>query len=86
MSFAEVTGISKTMLGQIERCESRLSIATVWKIANGLKLSITALISEPVQDARSFRWIGFACGRKMRGGFGYIPTSPLKMEDRLRHT
>lgn len=22
MSFAEVTGISKTMLGQIERCES----------------------------------------------------------------
>lgn len=51
MSFAEVTGISITMLGQIERCESHLSIATVWKIANGLKLSITALISEPVQDA-----------------------------------
>lgn len=37
---AEMTGISKTMLGQIERGESSPSITTVWKIANGLKLSL----------------------------------------------
>lgn len=44
---AEMSGISKTMLGQIERGESNPSIATVWKIANGLKVSFTALIHEP---------------------------------------
>lgn len=44
---AEMTGISKTMLGQIERGESSPSITTVWKIANGLKLSFSSLINEP---------------------------------------
>ncbi|MFT9371869.1 helix-turn-helix domain-containing protein [Paenibacillus polymyxa] len=49
--LADLTGISKTMLGQIERGESNPSITTVWKIANGLKISFTALISEPPADA-----------------------------------
>ncbi|OMF64189.1 XRE family transcriptional regulator [Paenibacillus sp. FSL R5-0766] len=47
---AEMSGISKTMLGQIERGESNPSIATVWKIANGLKTSFTTLIHEPKSD------------------------------------
>lgn len=47
--LADLTGISKTMLGQIERGESNPSITTVWKIANGLKISFTALINEPLQ-------------------------------------
>lgn len=48
---AELTGVSKTMLGQIERGESNPTINTVWKIANGLKASFTSLINEPVPDA-----------------------------------
>ncbi|MGN7412702.1 helix-turn-helix domain-containing protein [Paenibacillus sp. SAF-068] len=47
---AEMSGISKTMLGQIERGESNPSIGTVWKIANGLKISFTRLIHEPKSD------------------------------------
>ncbi|PQP81271.1 DNA-binding protein [Paenibacillus sp. PCH8] len=47
---ADMSGISKTMLGQIERGESNPSIATVWKIANGLKVSFTTLIHEPESD------------------------------------
>lgn len=43
------TGVSKTMLSQIERGDSIPSITTVWKIANGLKLSFTALIKSPDQ-------------------------------------
>ncbi len=39
---AELTGVSKTMLSQIERGESNPTIHTVWKIANGLKISFTA--------------------------------------------
>ena len=41
---AELTGVSKSMLGQIERGESNPTIQTVWKMANGLKVSLTALI------------------------------------------
>jgi len=42
---AKLTGVSKSMLGQIERCEVNPTITTVWKIANGLKISFTALSS-----------------------------------------
>ncbi|WP_145412909.1 helix-turn-helix domain-containing protein [Paenibacillus xylanexedens] len=47
---ADLSGISKTMLGQIERGESNPSIATVWKIANGLKISFSELIHEAKSD------------------------------------
>jgi len=43
---ANLTGISKSMLGQIEREETNPTISTVWKIANGLKISFTSLIKE----------------------------------------
>ncbi|MGO0060794.1 helix-turn-helix domain-containing protein [Brevibacillus fluminis] len=47
---AEMTGVSKTMLGQIERGESNPTINTVWKIATGLKVSFTSLINQPQPD------------------------------------
>lgn len=47
---AEMTGVSKTMLGQIERGESSPTITTAWKIANGLKISFTTLIDNPQPD------------------------------------
>jgi len=43
---AELTGVSKAMLGQIERGESSPTIATLWKIAKGFHLPLTALIDE----------------------------------------
>lgn len=47
---AQMTGVSKSMLGQIERGESNPTITTVWKIANGLKISFTSLLSQPETD------------------------------------
>jgi len=47
LSLSEVssmTGVSKTMLSQIERSESMPSLATVWKIANGLKIKFETLL------------------------------------------
>ena len=41
---AELTGVSKAMLGQIERGESSPTIATLWKITRGFHLPLTALI------------------------------------------
>lgn len=47
---AKMTGVSKSMLGQIERGESNPTITTVWKIANGLKVSFTSLLNQPQSD------------------------------------
>lgn len=43
---AEMTGVSKGMIGQIERGETNPSISTLWKIANGLHISSTSLFEE----------------------------------------
>ncbi len=48
---ADLTGVSKAMLGQIERGESSPTIATLWKIAKGFHLPLSALIGE-VEAAR----------------------------------
>lgn len=44
---ANITGVSKSMLGQIERGESNPTINTIWRIANGLKISFTSLVNSP---------------------------------------
>ncbi len=41
---AIATGVSKAMLGQIEREESSPSIATLWKIASGFNTSFSSFI------------------------------------------
>ncbi len=48
--LAELTGVSKSMLRQIETGRSSPTIATIWKIANGLRLSFTTLISKRQPD------------------------------------
>ena len=44
---AEETGVSKAMLGQIERGESSPTIATLWKIASGFHTSLSSFL-EPL--------------------------------------
>lgn len=41
---AALTGVSKAMLGQIERCESSPTIAKLWKIATGLQVSFSSFL------------------------------------------
>ena len=43
---AESTGVSKAMLGQIEREESSPTIATLWKIASGFDASFSSFIDD----------------------------------------
>ena len=44
--LSQATGVSKSMLSQIERGNTNPSISTLLKIANGLKVSFTALLKE----------------------------------------
>lgn len=54
-SVARLSGVSKSMLGQIERGAVNPTISTVWRIANGLKVSFSSLVSRPQQDAELVR-------------------------------
>lgn len=45
-AVSELTGVSKTMLSQIERGKSVPTLSVIWKIANGLKIRIDALIKD----------------------------------------
>lgn len=49
---AEVTGVSKAMLGQIERNESSPTVATLWKIATGFNVPLSRFITPPTQTRR----------------------------------
>lgn len=48
--LAEETGVSKAMLGQIERNESSPTVATLWKIATGLNVPFSLFITPPESD------------------------------------
>ena len=47
---AEATGVSKAMLGQIEREESSPTISTLWKIASGFHTSFSSFIEDIQTD------------------------------------
>jgi XRE family transcriptional regulator, regulator of sulfur utilization len=48
---AQATGVSKAMLGQIERGESSPTVATLWKIASGFECSLSRFLALPTAPA-----------------------------------
>lgn len=46
---AKKTGVSKAMLGQIERGESSPTIGTLWKIASGLETSFSSFFLDQIE-------------------------------------
>ncbi|GGW80546.1 helix-turn-helix domain-containing protein [Alteromonas halophila] len=51
-TMARQSGVSKAMLGQIERQESSPTIATLWKIAAGLECSFSSFLAVPPTQER----------------------------------
>lgn len=49
---AKLTGVSKAMLGQIERGQSNPTVSTLWKIATGLKVSFSLFIDESKEELK----------------------------------
>jgi transcriptional regulator with XRE-family HTH domain len=56
--LSEMTDVSKSMLRQIETGNSSPTISTIWKIANGLRISFTSLLQDSDTDTeiRSFKY------------------------------
>ncbi|STU41010.1 Cro/CI family transcriptional regulator [Klebsiella pneumoniae] len=52
--LAEETGVSKAMLGQIERNESSPTVATLWKIATGPERTVFG-VHRPGRQRRALR-------------------------------
>ena len=55
---ANRTGVSKAMLGQIERGESSPTVATLWKIATGFNVPFSFFVQgsdQPPGGAATFR-------------------------------
>lgn len=46
---AELTGVSKAMIAQIEKGKSNPTVTTLWKIANGLQVSFSVFLKEEEQ-------------------------------------
>lgn len=68
------TGVSKSMLRQIETGKSSPTIATLWKIANGLKISFTSLLKKPAVAARVR---SFKAGRPLTAASDHYRLFPL---------
>ena len=49
---AELTGVSKAMLGQIERGKSNPTVSTLWKISTGLRVSFSSFIDESKEELK----------------------------------
>ena len=52
---AAATGVSRSMLAQIERGEVNPTISVLWKIANGYKVSFTSLVEEQGEGVQVLR-------------------------------
>lgn len=72
--LSELTGVSKSMLRQIETGKSSPTIATIWKIANGLKVSFTSLLRKPGIKAEVH---SFTEGKPLTAEVGHYRVFPL---------
>ncbi|MDF9867722.1 transcriptional regulator with XRE-family HTH domain [Bacilli bacterium PM5-3] len=51
-ALSTLSGVSKSMLGQIERQESSPTVTTLWKISTALHISFTSLLADDKQDLK----------------------------------
>ncbi len=73
---AERTGVSKAMLGQIERGESSPTVATLWKIAGGFETSLSSLLV-PAPPACGAPEVRRAVDLRCRPAEGEMLVAPL---------
>lgn len=95
--LADLTGVSKAMLGQIERGESNPTISILWKIVNGLRISFTSLIETDDPTITHYRTANLEPFLEQNGQYRSFPLIPfdrksrfevfnVEMEPRCSHT
>ncbi|ALM52222.1 helix-turn-helix domain-containing protein [Halomonas huangheensis] len=83
---ARITGVSKAMLGQIERGESSPTVSTLWKIASGFRVSLSELLEGPdltvglrQRDSHERVWGEDSAGMQARVLFPFDPQLGFEM-------
>ncbi len=80
---SQLCGVSKTMIGQIERGESSPTLTTIWKIATGLKVSFTALIHQPQTDTEVVLKKDIQVLSEDNGKYRVYPNFPFQEDSRF---
>lgn len=80
---SQLCGVSKTMIGQIERGESSPTLTTIWKIANGLKVSFTTLINNPQPDTEVICREDIQILSEDHGRYRVYPNFPFQEDSRF---
>jgi transcriptional regulator with XRE-family HTH domain len=75
--LANVTGVSKGMLSQIEKGESSPSVNTLWKIANGLQVSFSSLVEKTEPNVSVVRLKDKTAVTENNGLFQVYPYFPF---------
>lgn len=81
-AVSKLTGVSKSMIGQIERGEVNPTISVLWKIANGLKISFSALLEKPAQQMHVIK--GGTTRPLVECGGGFINHPLFPFDERTR--
>ena len=79
---AALTEVSKAMLAQIERGESTPTVTTLWKIAKGLKVSFSSLITQQQHSIKVIRQDDVHTVTEEDGAYrvhNIVPFSPEKL-------
>ena len=79
---AKITGVSKPMLGQIERGQSIPTITTLWKIATGLKVPLSSFLEEQQPE---YTVVDIAQEAAVSGDNGRMRAYPLFPYDPIRN-
>ena len=82
---ARQTGVSRSMLAQIEKGDVNPTISVLWKIANGYKVSFTSLMDRQDQNPVLIRAQEAAPLSEDQGRYLNYPAFPFQ-EDRLFET
>lgn len=80
---AELTGVSKAMLGQIERGDSNPTISILWKIVNGLHISFTSLIEEDEPKVNYIRFEDLEPFMEEEGQYRAFPLIPFDQQKKF---
>ena len=83
---AEQTGVSKSMLAQIEKGTANPSIGVLGKITSGLRIEFQRLIDPPRVDYALISPDDLVRQRSFWGSTGYDPASHTRTQGRSRYT
>lgn len=81
--LAELVQVSKSMLSQIEKGETNPSVGTIWKIANGLNVSFTALLNESHDTFQVVRKEALVEIKQEEEGYSLFPYFPYDQEKKF---